>query len=157
MSCDPQPTPAPQIELSCRISTSMLSLLRDFVCCAARHMGFSDRQVGEIEICVDEACANAVEHAYDGRECHAADGGDRAVRIEIAFAGDELTIRICDTGTGSEEPLSPRIADLAEYADPQRPDYRGLGLYMIYRFMDRVAVHSTPGRGTVVEMTKVRK
>ena len=157
MSCAPQPSSTPQIELSCRISTSMLSLLRDFVCCVARHMGFSDRQVGEIEICVDEACANAVEHAYEHGETHDVDGGDRAVRIEIAFAGDELTIRICDSGSGSEEPLSPRITDLAEYADPQRPDYRGLGLYMIYRFMDRVAVRSTPGLGTVVEMTKIRK
>ncbi len=157
MSYDTQPLPVPQIELVCRISTSMLSLLRGLVCCVAREMGFSDQQVGEIEICVDEACANAAEHAYTGEKGELFAAVERSVRIEIIFAGDELTFRISDLGSGSEQPLGPRIADLVEYADPGRPDYRGLGLYMIYRFMDRVAVHSSPGHGTVVEMTKIRK
>jgi anti-sigma regulatory factor (Ser/Thr protein kinase) len=42
-----------------------------------------------------------------------------------------------------------------EYADPDREEYRGLGLYMIHKFMDRVDVQTAPGKGTTVEMTKI--
>ena len=46
--------------------TDYLHLIRDFVCAVARKMGFPDQRVGEIEIAVDEACANIIEHAYGG-------------------------------------------------------------------------------------------
>src|ERR1043166_8618562 len=104
-------TTKPQIELHCRVNSSMLGLLREFVCSVARHMGFSDQQVGEIEICVDEACANAVEHAYPSSFQKEFPGADHDLRIEISYLGDELTVRITDHGRGSEETLRPRFEE----------------------------------------------
>jgi len=32
----------------------------------ARTMGFDEREIHRIQVAVDEACANVIEHAYDG-------------------------------------------------------------------------------------------
>lgn len=146
----------PKIEICCRIDSSMLGLLREFVTAVARHLGFSAREVGEIEICVDEACANALEHAYGkAGNSNVADRPKELV-IEIHFRDGELTIRVIDHGCGLSDPEA-RFASIDEYAAPDRDRYRGLGLFMMRKFMDRVQVHSEPGKGTIVEMTKVRR
>lgn len=147
----------PRIELRCRIDSSMLGPLRDFVSNIARHLGFCDRQVGEIEICVDEACANALEHGYlkvFGRE-DSGEGHD--LSIEIFYLNGELTVRVIDYGQGSQDSTHPRVRDLKEYVERDGEKYRGLGLFLIYKFMDRVDVRTGPGQGTTVEMTKIRK
>lgn len=142
----------PQFELKCHVDSSMLSLLREFVCCVSRHLGFCDEQISEIEISVDEACANAIEHAYS-REFE--NGQD--LTVEITYSDDELTIRVSDHGKGSHAGLDRRIQQLEEYLDSERDKYRGLGFLLMQKFMDKVNVHSQPGYGTTVEMTKIRK
>lgn len=155
MMTQERPTAAsPKIEICCRIDSSMLGLLRDFVTAIASHLGFSARETSEIEICVDEACANALEHAYKP-ETNTVEGNKELV-LEIHFHDGELTIRVIDHGCGIPEPQA-RITSLDEYLAPEKEKYRGLGLYMIRKFMDRVHVHSEPGKGTIVEMTKVRR
>ena len=144
----------------------MLNLLREFVCAVARHLGFGDDQVMEIEICVDEACANAIEHAFVRRTpapglhpglAAGPDSPEGEVALEIAFTGEELTIRVVDNGTGSHPTLGGDVMRLEEYLDQNREKYRGLGFQLMRRFMDRVSVTTDPGRGTTVEMTKIRR
>ncbi|MCX7625427.1 MAG: ATP-binding protein [Candidatus Sumerlaeaceae bacterium] len=155
MMTQEQPTATnPRIEICCRIDSSMLGLLRDFVTAVANYLGFSARETSEIEICVDEACANALEHAYKP-DTNTLEPNKELV-IEICFHDGELTIRVIDHGCGISEPQA-RIASLDEYLAPEKEKFRGLGLYMIQKFMDRVNVHSEPGKGTIVEMTKVRR
>jgi serine/threonine-protein kinase RsbW len=157
MMTQEQPTAAqPKIEICCRIDSSMLGLLRDFVTAVANHLGFSPREASEIEICVDEACANALEHAYKGQGHSNTLDRNRELIIEISFHDGELTIRVIDHGCGIPEPQS-RIKSLDDYLESSGERYRGLGLYMIQKFMDRVNVLSEPGKGTIVEMTKVRR
>lgn len=146
----------PQIELHCRINGTMLGPLREFVANVARQLGFSEQQVHEVEICVDEACANALEHAYDTpfeREFR----DEQDLTIEISFHREELMVRIMDQGRGSNDPIRARIKHLEEYINAERDNFRGLGLYLIQKFMDRVDVRTAPGKGTTVEMTKIRK
>ena len=148
----------PQIELKCVVDSSMLGPLRTFVCSVARELGFTDAQVGEIEICVDEACANALEHAYDTGFEREFPNAERDLCLEMQFQGDELTVRIIDHGCGGgEEGIHPRIRKIEDYLERDREKYRGLGLYLIHQLMDRVDVRSAPGRGTTVEMTKFRR
>lgn len=142
----------PQIELRCVVDSSMLGLMREFICSVARHIGFSEKHVAEIEISVDEACANAMEHAYV-RAANAI--AEQNLTVEISYSGEEMTIRITDYGTGTtEQPQG--IPRLEEYLDSAREQYRGLGFLLMQRFMDRVDVRSAPGHGTTVEMTKIR-
>lgn len=147
----------PRIELHCRINGSMLGPLREFVANVAQQLGFEDQQVHEIEICVDEACANTLEHAYTTPFEREFPSSEQDIRIEIQFHGDELTVRIVDQGLGSDEPIHSRIRHLEEYIAAERDNYRGLGLYLIHKFMDRVDVKTSPGKGTTVEMTKIRR
>lgn len=149
------PAPNPQIELRCTIDGTMLLPLREFVANVARQLDFSDQQVHEIEICVDEACANALEHAYTTPFEREFPGQD--ITIQIQFFGEELTVRITDHGKGCDEPIHSRFKHLEEYINAERDNYRGLGMYLIQKFMDRVDVRSTPGHGTTVEMTKIRR
>ena len=47
----------------------------------------------DLVLALSEACANAVEHAYDGRQ-----PGDIEVEIERVVSADELVVRIRDSG-----------------------------------------------------------
>ena len=77
--------PNPHFELKCRVDGSMLRPLREFVSNVARTLGFGEKQVGEIEICVDEACANAIEHAYLGDFEREFSSCERDLCIELRF------------------------------------------------------------------------
>ena len=136
------------MELRCQVDTSLLSLLRDFVCSVARHLGFSEQEIAEIEISVDEACANAMEHAYSAGPA----GNHHEVQVELYLSADRMTIRITDHGMGKPDLDHPMSMDA--YLDINREKFRGLGLVLMRKFMDDVQIYATPGRGTVVEMTK---
>lgn len=141
----------PHMELRCRVDSSLLQLLRDFVCNLARHLGFSEQEIAEIEISVDEACANAMEHAYEST----APGDAREVLVELYISGDSLKIRISDSGSG--EPNLDHPMSMDAYLDINREKFRGLGLVLMRKFMDEVDIRGLPGKGTVVEMTKKRR
>lgn len=139
----------PHMELKCRVDTTLLGLMRNFVCSVARHVGFSEQEIAEIEISVDEACANAMEHAYEAE--HPA---DRDVQVELYICSDRLTIRISDNGSGTPELDYSMSVD--SYLDINREKFRGLGVVLMKKFMDELHIKATPGKGTVVEMTKLR-
>ena len=112
--------------LKCQVDPTLLGLLRDFVCSAARHLGFSEKEVAEIEISVDEACANAMEHAYN------ADGsaaGAPEVLVELYMEPEKLTIKICDSGSGKPDLDQPM--DMVAYLVVEREKFRGLGLVLM--------------------------
>ncbi|MBX7247088.1 MAG: ATP-binding protein [Candidatus Sumerlaeaceae bacterium] len=150
--------PNPRIELKCCVDSSMLGPLRQFVSAVARTVGFSDQQVDEIEICVDEACANALEHAYAAEPYQREfPSNDRNICIEMAFVGNELTVRVIDHGRGADHEFHQKLKDLEQYLESDKERFRGLGFYLMHKFMDQVAVHSLPGKGTTVELKKIRK
>lgn len=151
------PRQKPHMELRCQVDSTLLGLLRDFVCSVARHLGFSEQQVAEIEISVDEACANAMEHAYEsgGDVGEQQENKDNDVQVELYLSTDRLTIRISDFGTGT--PDMNHSISMDAYLDVNRDKFRGLGLVLMQKFMDDVRIHATPGQGTVVEMTKLRR
>jgi len=146
----PQNSPGkPHLELRCQVDMTLLGLLRDFVCTVARRLQFTEQQVAEIEISVDEACANAMEHAY-------AQGalGQTDVQVELYLSAEFMKIRITDRGTGTPDFDVPMSMD--SYLDKTREKYRGLGLVLMRKFMDDVQIIAVPGSGTTVEMTKLR-
>ena len=148
---------SPQIELRCTVDRAMLGPLRAFVCNIARELGFTEQQVCEIEICVDEVCANCMEHAYSKTFEREFPNTSRDLFMEVHYRGDEMTVRIIDHGIGTDAKCLPRISHIEDYLEKGRENFRGLGLYLIRKFMDRVDFHSAPGKGTTVVMTKYRR
>ncbi len=56
--------PAALPTLTIPSATRYLARVRQFVDQRTRDAGLSDQAAGEVQLAVDEACANAIEHAY---------------------------------------------------------------------------------------------
>ena len=110
----------------------------------ARKAGFDERALYKIQLAVDEACANVVDHAYTGAE-----PGD----IEVCCRLDDrlLTIQVRDWGKGF---------DLGGVKDPdleaplEERSLGGLGLFLVRQVMDEVQFRSDPEQGNELMMSK---
>jgi serine/threonine-protein kinase RsbW len=124
-------------------STRYLEDLREFVTTNARDAGFSEPEVEQLKIAVDEACTNVIEHAYGG-------GGEHAIDIAMIVGDDRLTVRIQDTGS-SFDPETYKEPDLMQYAKMKKSG--GFGVHIMRRLMDRVEFRK---RGNVNECCLVK-
>jgi anti-sigma regulatory factor (Ser/Thr protein kinase) len=89
--------------------------------------GADDQLLSDIALCVSEAAANTVAHAYAGR------GG--AITLTASAIDDAIVIEICDEGRGTPGPSSGL----------------GLGLKIVHALSD-ASVERPPGAGTRVTM-----
>jgi signal transduction histidine kinase len=80
------------------------------------------------------------------------------VDVEALDTGTGVTLRVRDTGRGIDADDVPRIWDRLYRADASRSERGlGLGLSLVKAIVEshggRVAVESTPGRGSVFSIT----
>lgn len=99
--------------------------------------------VSEVRTAVSEAVTNAVVHAYD-------EPGGRVV-MRATLCSNRVEVEIEDFGRG--------IPDIEQAMQPfftSQPDGErtGMGFALMQSFMDDVTVHSAPGSGTVVRLSK---
>ncbi len=126
---------------------SQLDAIRDFAGQAARDAGMDDSEVYEVELAVDEACTNVIEHAY---------GRDKKGEIECTCDAREngLTIVIRDHG----KPFDPsRVHEPDLTADIHHRRIGGLGVYLMRHFMDEVRFESLGPSGNVLTMVRHRR
>jgi serine/threonine-protein kinase RsbW len=128
-------------------STENLSMIRDFVGSIGERAGFSKGEVVKLEVAVDEACANVIEHAY---------GSDttREVTVKATIDSDAVQIRVVDTGCGFD-PTTVAEADLDSLIQQRKSG--GLGMRLIRSLMDEVHYEIVPGQKNELAMTKLRK
>lgn len=110
----------------------------------AEKAGFDARALYEIQLAVDEACANVVDHAYQGME-----PGD----FEVSCLLDDLalTIEVCDWGRGFE----PQDVELPDVEAPlEERTLGGLGLFIVSKVMDDVEFTFDPRSGNRLRMVK---
>jgi len=124
--------------------TDNLELIRTFVSGIARKAGFRDDDVSKIELSVDEACTNVIEHAYRH---------DAHQNIDIAIQIDykKFTVVVTDRGKAFDF-RDIRLPDMDSYLAELRVG--GLGIYLIKTLMDEVEYHSEPGKKNEVRMVK---
>lgn len=159
---DPAGANVVNLEIHCPVKTRALSILRSFATCMASEVGFDDDATSQIEMAVDEACANVMRHAYK----HLGISSDLppeklegeleklegcVLRLQAILGIDYLTISIIDHGIGLNR-MPAGVKDMQEYQD--RGGSGGLGIYIIKNFMDEVQVDSPGGTGTILTMTK---
>jgi len=132
-------------ELHCPADERILRWVRSVVVQTALGHGFDEDTVHQIELSVDEACANVVEHAYP-------EPPDLPFPLVVRFEchPDSLCITVIDRGSGAGR--RGAVKTLEEYLTVKR--YRGLGTYIMQRFMDKVEFSQSPGEGTCVSMVK---
>jgi serine/threonine-protein kinase RsbW len=112
-----------------------LAKIGDFVRHIAQTAGFEKFAVYSIEMAVDEACSNIIEHAYGGE-------GVGDIRCTCALTEGSLTITLSDRGK-SFDPSAVPPPNLSDDIDARQA--HGLGLYFIRQWMDEVNFRSNGG------------
>ena len=120
------------------------SLARMCVAAFAAQLDPTVEEISDIKAAVSEAVTNCIVHGYRDTI------GDIEITLKI-LDGDTLYIRISDKGTGIEDikqAMQPMFTTCPE------GERAGLGFAVMESFTDSLRVHSKPGRGTAVTMTK---
>jgi len=114
-----------------------LDLIRRVVIDVVQRMGFDEEDAAKIEMAVDEACTNVIDHSLALAEGAAPDAPEK-IDLTLAIEVDRIVITITDAG----QPFSPvdfEPIDLQTYF--ANGEGHGLGIYIMKTFMDEV-VHS---------------
>lgn len=125
-------------------STENLSMIRDFVKSIGTQAGMGEMELARLELAVDEACSNVMEHAYSS---------DSTKEVSIAATIDESSIQIevIDTGKGFD-PAAVEQMKLVDLVSAKRTG--GLGMRLIKSFMDEVHYEMVPGVKNELRMIK---
>lgn len=116
----------------------------DCVSESAREAGFRGRALLQIQVAVDEACANVVQHAYPGNE-------DGEMEITCSSDAGTFTVRVRNWG----KVFDPDEVDEPDVDAPlEERTLGGLGLYFIRQFMDEAHYSFDPERGNELVMVK---
>lgn len=125
-------------------STENLALIREFVNSAASQAGFDDKEIAKLELAVDEACANVIEHAY-GHDV------SKEVVVRATLTDETLSIDIEDTGNGFD-PNTVGQEELEQLISKRKTG--GLGMRLMKTLMDEVRYEIEPGKKNALHMMK---
>lgn len=125
-------------------STENLAMIREFVNSVGVQAGLSPKEVAQMELAVDEACANVIEHAY---------GSDVTKEVSVRAMLDEnsVQIEVIDTGKAFDPSLIEQV-DLDKLVSDRKSG--GLGMRLIKSFMDEVHYQMGPGQKNELRMVK---
>lgn len=126
--------------------TDNLATIRSFIRRIAQKGGFAEDDSEEIELAVDEACTNAIKHAYHFNK-------EQTIDLEVVLDSRKITIRISDRGMGFEaKQIKP--PDLKKSIMEGKSG--GLGIHMMRSLMDEVRFRMNPGKKNTVTLIKYR-
>ncbi len=125
-------------------STENLALIREFVSSAAMQAGFDAKDIAKLELAVDEACANVIEHAY-GHDAN------KEVIVRARLDDTEFSIDIEDSGKGFD-PAEFNQEELQQLISKRRTG--GLGMRLMKTLMDEVRYEIEPGKKNALHMSK---
>jgi serine/threonine-protein kinase RsbW len=116
----------------------------DCVTQSAQEAGFDEGVTYQLQLAVDEACANVVQHAYEGMEA-----GD--VEVTCSYDDECLVIRVRDWGRSfiPEDVPEPDVD-----APLEERSLGGLGLFLIRQCMDQVEFSFDVELGNELTMKK---
>lgn len=110
--------------MTCQSDPACIAEVRRTVERIAAEGQFDERTVGELGLCVNEAIANVIRHAYAGAK-------DRPIVVNVQCQDGELVVTIRDWGNGvNPAELPPRPHD------PLKPG--GLGLICLREMLSEV-------------------
>lgn len=125
-------------------STENLAIIRDFVTSIGEQAGLTPGEVAQLELAVDEACANVIEHAY-GRDM------TKEVTVRALVDDDSIEIVVIDTGQGFNPVTVPQLG-VGELISNRKSG--GLGMRLMKTLMDEVRYEIIPGKKNELRMIK---
>jgi serine/threonine-protein kinase RsbW len=123
-----------------------LPKIRGVVVEAAESCPFDAEDVAKIEMAVGEACTNIIEHAYRTQP-HRLE-----IEVEVQALSDRLEITIIDYSTINFPIDEIQGLGLDEYIETERR--RGLGLFIIRSFVDKLEHRFICGQGNQLRLVK---
>ncbi len=125
---------------------SSLKAIAEFVAQAVEAAQLDEQAAYAVQMAVDEACSNIIEHAYGDQIA-----GDIVCTLQVT--PDSLVVTLRDQG---------RRFNPAQVSDPDLDVslkdrlLGGLGVYFMCQLMDRVEHRFEPGMGNVLTLVKRR-
>lgn len=111
---------------------------------SARNAGLKDSQIYGVQLAVDEACSNIIEHAY---------GGKNSGKIQVTCEVDEGELRVILQDRGVQ--FNPeQIPGLKNDTPLSKVKSRGAGLFLIRKMMDEVYFDFSSETGNTLTMVK---
>jgi serine/threonine-protein kinase RsbW len=121
-----------------------LAKISAFITEAAELSGLDERATWQVQLAVDEAATNVIQHAYDS---------DEPGELVLAwhYADHRFTVTLRDTG----RQFDPDAVPTPDITSPlEERQVGGLGIYLITRLMDEVRFDFHPQHGNVLTMVK---
>ncbi len=124
-----------------------LSKIGNFIAQAATQAGLGEQAIYAIEMAVDEACTNIIEHAYGGE-------GQGSIRLTCEVRKEGLQVTIYDQGA----PFDPsQVPDLNTQAPLHEREVGGMGLFFIRHLVDRYEFKFGTPQGNQLILFKRRR
>jgi stage II sporulation protein AB (anti-sigma F factor) len=127
--------PTKALEISETVSASAIGLLRRRAACVLVDAGVDEAIVAAVRMCVSEALANAVIHAYPEEA--------GAVHVVVEVEAAEIVVTVRDHGLGMGGAQFCR-------------DGGGLGLELMRKLTDGLRITSDSSQGTEIRMAFAR-
>ncbi len=130
---------------------SFLHAIRRLVSDLAGQVGFSEAEVAKIEMAVDEACSNVLEHSYAPNKNWCWQHREPEIRLSVAIEDERLVIEINDHGQGF---------DFSNYQPPEIDEKlsamarSGYGVLIMRKLMDEVEYRSNDQTGNTLRLVK---
>ncbi|NLF88203.1 ATP-binding protein [Candidatus Bathyarchaeota archaeon] len=134
-------------ELQIESDLKNLEVAAEFVAKTMRRLGAgSVKDVFDVQLALDEALTNVIEHAYEGQQ-----GGKIIIRCALSDSKKEFTVKLVDYG----KPFDPK-AVAAPDTEAALEDRRrgGLGIFFMKHYIQTVK-YAANGKENELTMTKL--
>jgi anti-sigma regulatory factor (Ser/Thr protein kinase) len=123
-----------------------LARIADFINEIAVQAGLDDKACYAVQMAVDEACTNVIEHAYGGE-------GKGKIQLDCQIQAEGLQVTIIDRGIPFDPEQIPPLNTKAPITERSR---RGMGVFFIHKLMDRVEYKFNTSQGNQLILFKRR-
>ena len=134
-------------KLSVNSDTNNLELIRDFVSKIARRTELDSERINEVEMAVDEACCNVIEHAYKYN-----DQKMLTIEVKVKEKEKQFVVDIIDRSEKDFDPSEVKKVDLKKFIKERKKG--GLGVHLIKNLMDDVHYFSGANKYNRVRLIK---
>jgi serine/threonine-protein kinase RsbW len=121
-----------------------LARISDFVADATTRAGLDDHAAWQVQLAVDEAATNIIQHGYG-------DTAQGAIELGCNVSGDQFVVTLRDYGRRFN-PHDVPAPDITSPLEERQPG--GLGLYIMSQLMDVVTFDFDDRAGNLLTMSK---